>query len=323
MSNIDLKGKVALVTGGARGIGKEIALRLATSGADIALVDVKREMAEEAAGEVGALGVTARAYGCDVSSYEAVAQLAETVAGDFDQVDILINNAGITRDRLLVRMTPEDWDSVVAVNLTGAFNFCKVFGPPMLKRREGDIVNIASVIGQMGNAGQVNYAASKAGVIGMTKALAKEFAGRGIRVNAIAPGFIRTAMTDALSEEVQSKMKEAIPLGRFGDPVDVANIILFLVSDLSGYVTRKQEVIRTMSEVEAKVKKIIAEKLSVNADQITTDAKFAEDLKADSLDTVELVMALEDEFGLDIPDEEAEKIKTVQDAIDYINSKTG
>jgi 3-oxoacyl-[acyl-carrier protein] reductase len=237
MSNIDLKGKVALVTGGARGIGKEIALRLATSGADIALVDVKREMAEEAAGEVGALGVTARAYGCDVSSYEAVAQLAETVAGDFDQVDILINNAGITRDRLLVRMTPEDWDSVVAVNLTGAFNFCKVFGPPMLKRREGDIVNIASVIGQMGNAGQVNYAASKAGVIGMTKALAKEFAGRGIRVNAIAPGFIRTAMTDALSEEVQSKMKEAIPLGRFGDPVDVANIILFLVSDLSGYVT--------------------------------------------------------------------------------------
>jgi len=237
MSNIELKGKIALVTGGARGIGKEIALRLATCGAGIALVDVQRELAEEAAGEVGALGVTARAYACDVSSYEAVAQLAETVAGDFDQVDILINNAGITRDRLLVRMTPEDWDSVVAVNLTGAFNFCKVFGPPMLKRREGGIVNIASVIGQMGNAGQANYAASKAGVIGLTKALAKEFAGRGVRVNAIAPGFIRTAMTDALSEDVQSKMKEAIPLGRFGDPVDVANTILFLVSDLSGYVT--------------------------------------------------------------------------------------
>jgi len=237
MDSIDLRGKIALVTGGARGIGKQIALSLADCGADLALVDVQRELAEGAAGEVVARGVTAQAYGCDVSSYEAVSQLAESLAEDFDRVDILINNAGITRDRLLVRMTPEDWGSVIAVNLTGAFNFCKVFGPPMLKRREGGIVNIASVIGQMGNAGQANYAASKAGIIGLTKALAKEFAGRGVRVNAIAPGFIRTAMTDALAEDVQSKMKEAIPLGRFGDPVDVANAVLFLVSNLSGYVT--------------------------------------------------------------------------------------
>jgi 3-oxoacyl-[acyl-carrier protein] reductase len=237
MASIDLKGKVALVTGGARGIGREIAVRLAQCGAGIAVVDVKLELAEEAASQMAGLGVTARAYGCDVSSYEAVAELGEAVAGDFDGVDILINNAGITRDRLLVRMTPQDWDSVLAVNLTGAFNVCKIFGPPMLKRREGAVVNIASVIGQMGNAGQVNYAASKAGVIGLTKTLAKEFAGRGVRVNAVAPGFIRTAMTDALAEDVQSKMKEAIPLGRFGDPGDVANVVLFLVSDLGSYVT--------------------------------------------------------------------------------------
>lgn len=237
MINIDLSGKVALVTGAARGIGNEIALRLAGCGAGIALVDVQQELAESAAGEVARLGVTARAYGCDVSSFEAAQRLGNSVEGDFDRVDILVNNAGITRDRLLMRMTTDDWDSVVAVNLTGAFNFCKVFAPPMLKRRDGGIVNIASVIGQMGNAGQANYAASKAGVIGLTKALAKEFSGRGVRVNAVAPGFIRTAMTDALSQDVQANMKEAIPLGRFGDPEDVANIVLFLVSDLGSYIT--------------------------------------------------------------------------------------
>jgi 3-oxoacyl-[acyl-carrier protein] reductase len=237
MADIDLKGKVALVTGGAQGIGREIANRLADHGADIALVDVRREAAEAGARELAHHGVAARAYACDVASFEAVERLADAVQGDFERVDILVNNAGITRDRLLVRMTTEDWDAVLAVNLTGTFNFCKVFAPAMLKRREGTIVNIASVIGQMGNAGQANYAASKAGVIGLTKALAKEFAGRGVRVNAIAPGFIRTAMTDALAEDVQEKMKEAIPLGRFGDPADVANIVLFLVSDLGGYVT--------------------------------------------------------------------------------------
>ncbi|MGD8415071.1 MAG: 3-oxoacyl-[acyl-carrier-protein] reductase [Candidatus Latescibacterota bacterium] len=237
MVDISLTGKVALVTGGARGIGKEIGLRLAACGAGIAVVDVQRDQADEAAGEISAAGVEARAYECDVSSFEAVDRVAGQVEGDFGQVDILVNNAGITRDRLLMRMTPEDWGAVIAVNLTGAFNFCKVFGPRMLKRREGGIVNIASVIGQMGNAGQANYAASKAGIIGLTKALAKEFAGRGVRVNAIAPGFIQTAMTDALSGEVQTKMKEAIPLGRFGAPTDVANTVLFLVSDLAGYVT--------------------------------------------------------------------------------------
>jgi 3-oxoacyl-[acyl-carrier protein] reductase len=152
-------------------------------------------------------------------------------------VDVLVNNAGITRDRLIMRMTSEDWDLVLKVNLTGAFNFCKVLGPQMLKQRSGSIVNIASVIGQMGNAGQVNYGASKAGLIGLTKSLAKEFAGRGVRVNAVAPGFIRTAMTDALKEEIQEQMRSTIPLGRFGEPSDVANVVLFLVSDLAAYVT--------------------------------------------------------------------------------------
>jgi 3-oxoacyl-[acyl-carrier protein] reductase len=237
MINMDLKGKVALVTGGARGIGKSIADRLAGAGAGIAVVDVRKETAEEAARAIETAGVAARAYVCDVSSFEAVKELAVSVESDFGQVDFVINNAGITRDRLLMRMTPDDWNAVLAVNLTGTFNFCKVFGPPMLKRREGGIVNIASVIGLMGNAGQANYAASKAGIIGLTKALAKEFAGRGVRVNAVAPGFIQTAMTDALAEDVQIKMKEAIPLGRLGNPEDVANIVLFLVSDLGSYVT--------------------------------------------------------------------------------------
>jgi len=237
MINMDLSGKVALVTGGARGIGRSIAERLAGAGAGIAVVDVQRETVEEAARDIETDGVAARAYVCDVSSFDAVKELAVSVESDFGQVDFIVNNAGITRDRLLMRMTPDDWNAVLAVNLTGTFNFCKVFGPPMLKRREGGIVNIASVIGLMGNAGQANYAASKAGIIGLTKALAKEFAGRGVRVNAIAPGFIQTAMTDALAGEVQAKMKEAIPLGRLGNPEDVANIVLFLVSDLGSYVT--------------------------------------------------------------------------------------
>jgi len=237
LQDIDLKGKTALVTGAGRGIGREIALQLAQRGADIAVVDVEHETAEKAAREIGELGVKANAYDCDVSSLPGVEQLAEVVSRDFEHIDILVNNAGITRDRLLVRMTWEDWDAVLSVNLTGAFNFCKVFCPAMLKRRSGNIVNIASVIGQMGNAGQANYAASKAGLIGLTKSLAREFAGRGVRVNAVAPGFIRTGMTDSLSEEVRAAMMDTIPLGRFGEPRDVANVVLFLVSEFGGYVT--------------------------------------------------------------------------------------
>jgi 3-oxoacyl-[acyl-carrier protein] reductase len=237
MDHNDLKNKVAVVTGGARGIGREIAQVLASQGVGIAIVDVEEDAAGATARDLESQGGTARAYRCDVSSYEEVEALGKAILGDFGQVDFLVNNAGITRDRLMMRMTSEDWNLVMAVNLTGAFNFCKAFAPGMLRQRSGSIVNIASVIGQMGNAGQANYGASKAGLIGLTKSLAKEFAGRGVRVNAVAPGFIRTAMTDALKEEIQEQMRVAIPLGRFGEPGDVANIVLFLVSGLSSYVT--------------------------------------------------------------------------------------
>jgi len=234
---MDLAGQTAVVTGAARGIGREIAGRLAQAGASVALVDVVEDSVVQAAREVAASGGTARGYACDVSSFDNVAAVGERIVGDFQRVDVLVNNAGITRDKLFLRMSADDWNQVIAVNLTGAFNFTKALAPVMLKQRGGSIINIASVVGQIGNAGQANYAASKAGLIGLTKSLAKEFAARGVRVNAVAPGFIRTAMTDALSEEVQNQMKQAIPLGRMGEPADVADIVMFLASNLAGYVT--------------------------------------------------------------------------------------
>ena len=237
MDTIDLKDKVALVTGGARGIGKDIALRLAGCGANIAVVDLELDVASAAAKELSSKGIESRAYRCDVSSFEDVETTSDAVLGDFGQVDIVINNAGITRDKLIMRMTPADWNAVINVNLTGTFNVCKVLGTQLLKLRAGSIVNIASVVGQMGNAGQVNYAASKAGVIGLTKTLAKEFATRNVRVNAVAPGFINTVMTESLSDGVREAMMNTIPMRRFGDTADVAAVVMFLVSDLASYVT--------------------------------------------------------------------------------------
>lgn len=234
---MELTGRVALVTGAARGIGREIAERLASAGASVAVVDVAEDAVQQAAQELSRPDAVARGYRCDVSSLDAAETLGERVLADFGRVDVLVNNAGITKDRLFVRMTGEDWAAVIGVNLTGAFNVTKAFAPAMLKARAGSIVNIASVVGQMGNAGQANYAASKAGLIGLTKSLAKEFAPRGVRVNAVAPGFIRTHMTDALPEDVQAQMKQVIPLGRFGEPADVAGVVMFLVSDTSAYVT--------------------------------------------------------------------------------------
>jgi len=233
----DLNDKVALVTGAARGLGQAIAVRLAEAGADVALCDLNAEWLEETAEKVKALGRRAECYGVNVAEGESVTAGIKAIVKDFGKIDILVNNAGITKDGLLMRMSEADWDAVLNVNLKGTFLCTKAAMRGMMKQRSGTIVNIASVIGLMGNAGQANYAASKGGVIAFSKTVAKELASRNVRCNAIAPGFIRTAMTDALDEEVQNKMKELIPLSRFGEPEDVANVVLFLASDASAYVT--------------------------------------------------------------------------------------
>lgn len=232
-----LKDKIALVTGGGQGIGKAISMRLAKEGANIAVCDINLEIAQNCAKELESLGVKAAAFETNVSDLKSAEETVNKVIDNFGRVDILVNNAGVTRDTLLMRMKEEEWDLVLSVNLKGTFNFTKAIVRPMMKQQSGAIVNVASVIGLMGNAGQGNYAASKAGVIGFTKSIAKEVASRNIRVNAVAPGFIATAMTDKLPEDIRNKMLENIPLGRFGEPEDVADVILFLASDLSRYVT--------------------------------------------------------------------------------------
>jgi 3-oxoacyl-[acyl-carrier protein] reductase len=233
----NLNDKVALVTGSARGLGQSIAVKLAESGADIALCDLNAEWVEETAAKVRAIGRRAECYGVNVADGESVKVGVKAIEKDFGKIDVLVNNAGITKDGLLMRMSEDDWDAVLNVNLKGTFLCTKAVTRGMMKQRSGTIVNIASVIGLMGNAGQANYAASKGGVISFSKTVAKELASRNVRCNAVAPGFIRTAMTDALDEEVQNKMKEIIPLSRFGEPEDVANVVLFLASDASAYVT--------------------------------------------------------------------------------------
>ncbi|TAN39108.1 MAG: 3-oxoacyl-[acyl-carrier-protein] reductase [Verrucomicrobia bacterium] len=232
-----LNGKIALVTGAARGIGQAIAMKLAAEGADIALCDLQADWLAETAGKVQTLGRRAQCYTADVSNGEQVQAVVAAVEKDFGKIDILVNNAGITKDTFLIRMTEADWDAVLNINLKGTFLFSKAVARPMMKQRSGAIVNVASIIGLIGNAGQCNYAASKAGVIALTKSVAKELAGRGIRANAVAPGFIKTKMTEKLPEDIQKKMLEAIPLARFGEPEDVANVVLFLASDAAAYVT--------------------------------------------------------------------------------------
>ena len=229
--------RVALVTGGAQGIGRAIALALADAGFDVAIVDLNPDGVAAAVAELAATGRRAFGFTGDVSSLAFAQEAVEKTVAAAGALHVLVNNAGITRDGLLLRMKPEDWDAVLRVNLTGAFNFCKAAVPVLIKQRWGRIVNISSVVGEMGNAGQVNYAASKAGLIGLTKSLARELASRGVTVNAVAPGFIDTAMTEALPERRARRCSSQIPAGRLGQAEDVAEAVGFLVSAGAGYVT--------------------------------------------------------------------------------------
>ena len=233
-----LDGKTALITGAARGIGRAIALRFATEGANIAFTDlVHDDNVKSLEKELAKLGVKGVGYASDASKMHETQEVVNKILAEFGRIDTLVNNAGITKDTLLMRMTEEQWDAVITVNLKSVFNFTKCVQPAMLKQRGGSIINLSSIVGVSGNAGQGNYAASKAGIIGFTKSVAKEVGSRGIRCNAIAPGFIMTEMTEKLPEEVRNQWIQAIPLKRGGTPEDVANTALFLASDLSSYVS--------------------------------------------------------------------------------------
>src|SRR3989339_582538 len=232
-----LKDKVALVTGSAQGIGKSVAVALARAGANIIISDVNLELANQTAQEVAALGVKAKAYKFNVADLAEVESAVAEMVKEFGKIDILVNNAGITKDNLLMRMKKEEWDAVIGVNLTGVFNCTKVVGTLMMKQRYGRIISIASIVGQMGNFGQANYAATKGGVIAFTKTIARELASRNITANAIAPGFIDTDMTKKLSDEVKQKMLAQIPMGKLGSPDDIANAAVFLASPEADYIT--------------------------------------------------------------------------------------
>lgn len=233
-----LEGKVALVTGASRGIGKAIANLFALEGANVAITYIhNQELAEQVVSDLSAIGILAKAYRCNAADFAETEQLVKQVQDDFGRIDILVNNAGKTSDTLMLRMTENQWDEVIANNLKSVFNTIHAVSPIMLKQKSGTVINMASIVGLYGNAGQANYAASKAGIIGLTKSMAKELGSRGIRVNAIAPGFVETDMTANLSEEMKGNTLKNIALRRLGKPEDIARCALFLASELSSYIT--------------------------------------------------------------------------------------
>jgi 3-oxoacyl-[acyl-carrier protein] reductase len=234
---MSLSGKIALVTGAAQGIGRDIALALAEDGADVAICDVNLDAAQQTAGDIESKDRKSLALKANVAASADVTAMIEQVIERFGKIDILVNNAGITRDGLILRMKDEDWDLVLSINLKGSFLCTKAALKYMSKQRSGTIINIASIVGAMGNAGQANYVASKAGLIGLTKTIAREYANRGITANAVAPGFIDTAMTQALSENVRQDLAKQIPMGKLGTPEDVANAVRFLASPWASYIT--------------------------------------------------------------------------------------
>lgn len=233
-----LENKVALITGAARGIGKALALKFASEGAAIAFTDIREdENFNKTLSELQALGIQAKGYVSNAANFDETHEVVKQIVADFGRIDVLVNNAGITRDGLLLRMSEEQWDAVLTVNLKSAFNFCHAVVPIMMRQKGGSIINMSSVVGVGGNAGQCNYSASKAGMIGLAKSIAKEMGAKGIRANAIAPGFIITEMTGQLSEEIKAQWMKTIPLRRGGTPEDIANVATFLASDMSSYVT--------------------------------------------------------------------------------------
>ncbi len=233
-----LEGKVALVTGAGRGIGKAIAMRFAQEGANVAFTDLAvNEAVEETVKEIEAMGVKVKAYASNAANFDETHDVVKQIVEDFGRIDVLVNNAGITKDGLMMRMSEAQWDAVINVNLKSAFNYIHAVTPIMAKQRGGSIINMSSVVGVSGNAGQCNYSASKAGMIGLAKSIAKEMGPRGIRANCIAPGFIITEMTNQLSQEIKDQWAQQIPMRRGGTPEDVANVALFLASDLSSYVS--------------------------------------------------------------------------------------
>lgn len=240
---MDFKDKVVLITGAARGIGKEIAIGFAKSGAAVCFCDLNEEAVKAAEEELASCASQVQGYVVNVTDFDQVNNMVNKILDKFNKIDILVNNAGITKDNLILRMKPEDWDAVLSVNLKGVFNATRAVSRAMIKKRGGKIINIASIIGLVGNAGQANYAASKAGIIGFTKSMAKELGSRNIAVNAIAPGYIKTEMTDKLPQDVKDAMLKRIPLGKFGSPVDVAELSLFLASSNADYITGQTIVI--------------------------------------------------------------------------------